>query len=365
MKIDNEFKNLISPLTSEEFVILEKNIIERGIQDSIKVWQGIIIDGHNRYEIACKHNIHYDTTDLCFESRQSVIEWILNNQLGRRNLNKYNRSLIALKLEDIYNAKGKENIVKSNKQKSSLEISPNQKIDTRKVIAEKANVSDNTIAKVKHIEKKAAPEVKEKLKKDEITINKAFNDIKKADTKAKRQETIKKVKPITGKYKIIYADPPWQYNDKQDTKKLGGAEKHYNTMSIDELCNMPIKDKTENDSVLFLWVTSPLLEDGFKIINAWGFSYKSSFVWDKVKHNMGHYNSVRHEFLLIATKGKCTPENVKLFDSVQSIEKTKKHSEKPEEFRSIIDTLYPSGNRIELFSRKKYNDSWEVWGNEV
>jgi N6-adenosine-specific RNA methylase IME4 len=113
-----------------------------------------------------------------------------------------------------------------------------------------------------------------------------------------------------------------------------------------------------------MWVTSPLLEDSFKVINAWGFKYKTSFVWDKVKHNMGHYNSVRHEFLLICTRGSCTPDNKKLYDSVVEVERSDKHSEKPEEFRKIIDYLYTHGKRIELFSRKKV-DNWEVWGNQI
>jgi len=84
-------------------------------------------------------------------------------------------------------------------------------------------------------------------------------------------------------------------------------------------------------------------------------------VWDKIKHNMGHYNSVRHEFLLICTRGSCTPDVVKLYDSVQAIERTE-HSKKPEEFRAIIDTLYTHGNKIELFARQPA-DGWEVWGN--
>ena len=100
------------------------------------------------------------------------------------------------------------------------------------------------------------------------------------------------------------------------------------------------------------------------LVKSWGFKYKTQFVWDKVKHNMGHYNSVRHELLLIATKGKCTPDNVQLFDSVQTIERTEKHSEKPDEFRSIIETLYTYGNKIELFARTKI-DGWEVFGNEL
>lgn len=172
-------------------------------------------------------------------------------------------------------------------------------------------------------------------------------------------------KPLM-KYNIIYADPPWSYNDKQNTKKLGGAVKHYQTMSIGELQFMGdfVKDISEKNAVLFFWVTSPLLEVSFSVINAWGFKYKTSFVWDKVKHNMGHYNSVRHELLLVCTKGSFTPQVKKLFDSVQSIERTKKHSQKPQEFRNIINTIYPRGNRIELFAREQ-SEGWDVFGNEV
>ena len=124
---------------------------------------------------------------------------------------------------------------------------------------------------------------------------------------------------------MIYADPPWSYGDKQNIDGLGGAVKHYPTMKLEEICELPIP--AEGNAVLFLWVTSPLLEDSFKVINAWGFKYKTSFVWDKIAHNMGHYNSVRHEFLLVATKGSCTPDNIKLFESVVSINRTE-HSKK-------------------------------------
>lgn len=161
------------------------------------------------------------------------------------------------------------------------------------------------------------------------------------------------------KYRVIYADPPWSYNDKQNIEVLGGAEKHYLTMPLEDICALPIP--AEDNSVLFMWVTSPLLEDSFKVINAWGFKYKSSFVWDKVAHNMGHYNSVRHEFLLIATRGSCTPDVKRLFDSVVSVERTE-HSRKPNEFREIIDTIYPFGNRLEMFAREA-PEGWDVWGN--
>ena len=100
-----------------------------------------------------------------------------------------------------------------------------------------------------------------------------------------------------------------------------------------------------------------------RVVPAWGFDYKTYFVWDKRRHNFGHYNSVQHEGLLVAVKGSCTPEVAQLHRSVVQIERTKKHSEKPEYFREMIDRLYPSGNRLELFAREKRR-GWSCWGNE-
>jgi len=215
----------------------------------------------------------------------------------------------------------------------------------------------------------------EAVTKDEIPTRKSVMDkIKAAEKEKSRGEREEKIaeqiaRPKTSnhidifttekKYRVIYADPPWSYGDKQNIDGLGGAEKHYPTMPLEDICALPIP--AEDNAVLFLWVTSPMLEDCFKVINAWGFKYKSSFVWNKVKHNMGHYNSVRHELLLICTKGSCTPDNVKLFDSVVTVERTE-HSKKPDVFRNMIDTLYPTGNRLEMFAREA-SDGWDVWGN--
>ena len=135
-------------------------------------------------------------------------------------------------------------------------------------------------------------------------------------------------------------------------------------MSIEELCALPVADVRADDCVLFMWTTSPKLEQAFQVIKAWGFKYKTSFVWDKVKHNFGYYNSVRHEFLLIAGHGSSTPDVKELHDSVISIERSGKHSEKPEYFRELIDKLYTTGNKVELFARNKV-EGWDTWGAEV
>lgn len=223
--------------------------------------------------------------------------------------------------------------------------------------------------------------VKVKKENRKLTVEQAIQEIKKEEKKAeqevKKQQYEQRVETVTQnefkvdifntkeKFRIIYSDPAWSYNDKQDTPQLGGAAKHYDTMSVSEICKLPVNNISEKDSVLFLWVTSPLLEDAFTVIKAWGFKYKTSFVWDKVKHNMGHYNSVRHEMLLIATKGSCTPDNKTLYDSVQSIERNDNHSEKPIEFLNIIDDLYNYGNKLEMFCRNIKKDKWYGWGNEI
>ena len=170
-------------------------------------------------------------------------------------------------------------------------------------------------------------------------------------------------------YRVWYADPPWHYGNSgviTESDAYGRAARHYPSMTIAELCAMgpEIRARCDDNAVLFLWVTSPLLDECLAVIEAWGVDYKTSFVWDKVGHNFGHYNSVRHEFLLVCTRGSCLPDLAKLYDSVISIPKSDKHSEKPEEFRRMIDELYNWGQRIELFARATA-PGWRAWGNEA
>ena len=379
MNIKKEFKDLIPPLTTEEFKQLENNCLEEGIREKILTWNGFIIDGHNRFEIATRWDLEYETESKYFKDEEAVKEWMILNQFGRRNLNNYQRSVLALELEDVFSIKAKEKQIR--KPLSVLAKLPKQKINTRKELSNVAQVGERTLGMVKKIQAEASEEVKAKLRTGDLHINAAYKEIKKEEKKEeleeKKKEYDKRVETKNNNefkvdilntdetFRVIYADPAWSYNDKQDTPQLGGAAKHYDTMSISQLCELPVKEISEKDSVLFLWVTSPLLEDAFKVISAWGFKYKTSFIWDKVKHNMGHYNSVRHEILLVCTRGSCTPDNKKLYDSVQSIERNNNHSEKPIEFLNIIDDLYNYGNKLEMFCRTIKKEKWYGWGNEL
>jgi len=169
-----------------------------------------------------------------------------------------------------------------------------------------------------------------------------------------------------GKYRIIYADPPWDYNKGKalSQRRYGEALKHYPTMQIEEIAALPVPDLCTENSVLFLWATMPKLPEALQIMDDWGFDYKTGLVWDKVKHNWGYYFSMRHELLLVGGRQHSTPDVSELADSVVTIERSEEHSEKPSYFRELIDRLYPKGPRIELFARTKV-PNWEAWGHDV
>jgi len=169
-----------------------------------------------------------------------------------------------------------------------------------------------------------------------------------------------------GVFDVIYADPPWKYNN---DNLEGSAEKHYITMSIEELISLrskrvSIKDCFANNSVMFMWTTNPMLEDAIVLMNAWGFNYKTNFVWTKDRPcygRLGFYNYGSHELLLLGTMGSFVPKDVTLPNSRIDEPKTK-HSKKPDRVYEIIETLYPNGKYLELFHRGLKRDNWESWG---
>jgi site-specific DNA-methyltransferase (adenine-specific) len=162
-----------------------------------------------------------------------------------------------------------------------------------------------------------------------------------------------------GKYRVIYADPPWQFSN---TGFEESAEQQYPTMTTEEICKLPVVELTHNQSVLFLWATNAMLEDALRVIKTWGFSYKSNFVWIKNKGpSIGWFTISRHELLLIATKDD-NLHPAKKFNSWFEAEVTK-HSQKPNKVYEMIEQMY-SSPYIELFARNT-RKNWSSWGNEL
>ena len=183
--------------------------------------------------------------------------------------------------------------------------------------------------------------------------------------------SIKVSKIHEGKYNIIYADPPWKYHTYQKVESNKGlAENFYETMNIEDIKNLSVKDIADDNCVLFLWATAPCLPEAIEVIKSWGFNYKTvAFVWVKQNRKnydlfwgMGHYTRANAEFCLLATKGNLPRISHNIHQIVTG--RVEEHSKKPNEVRKRIVELFGDLPRIELFARQKYT-GWDVWGNEV
>ena len=178
----------------------------------------------------------------------------------------------------------------------------------------------------------------------------------------KTEKTAPKPLPSETLYGVIYADPPWRYD--HSITKSREIENQYPTMTVEEICALPIVDMCAKDSVLFLWSTSPKLAESLQVVQSWGFTYKTCMVWVKDKIGMGYYARQRHELLLIATRGKPgTPAVEDRPDSVIDAPRGR-HSQKPLQARETIERMYPNHKRVELFARQM-SAGWDSWGNEV
>ena len=174
------------------------------------------------------------------------------------------------------------------------------------------------------------------------------------------------------KYQIIYADPPWQY--KVWSKKGNGrsAESHYRTMNIEDIINLKefINKISDKNCILFIWVTYPCLKEALKVIDAWGFKYKTcGFTWVKKNKKrdswfwgMGYWTRANSELCLIATKGKVKRISKKVHQIIDT--PIEQHSRKPAIVRDKIIELVGDLSKIELFAREKV-PGWDAWGNEI
>lgn len=172
---------------------------------------------------------------------------------------------------------------------------------------------------------------------------------------------------IDKKYNIIYADPPWNYDDKSCQ---GTMSKHYNGMTIFELTQLSVEKISDKNCILFLWATYPMLKEALILIKSWGFKYKSiAFQWIKFNksgkglfYGLGRWTRGNTEPCLLATKGRIKRLSASVFQVVKC--RLMEHSKKPPIVRKKIIELVGDLPRIELFARERI-DGWDAWGNEV
>jgi len=350
----------------------------------------VLIDGHNRYEICTRNDIEYGIEEMLFDDREAVMDWMDANQLGRRNLHPNNFTLILGR---------RYNRAKKSVGKPAALLAQIEPISTAEKLATEHGVSPATVKRAGQYSEALAGGVKElaavvttgavsvaaaadvatlpAAQQAEIVargtkeILQAAKEIRAARTEERRNERLEKIVAIsTGnapvgeiaeRYPVIYLDPPWRYEHAESEARA--IENQYPTMSLEEIKAMDMTKVAFDDCVMFMWATSPKLAEAFEVLDAWGFSYRTCAVWDKQKIGMGYYFRQQHELLLVAVKGQPpTPAPADRPSSVLSYPRGQ-HSSKPHEVYEVIEAMYPTLPKLEMFCRTP-RAGWGVWGNQ-
>ena len=200
LTVDPEFRDLIPPLNEEELKLLEESIVADGCESPLIVWNGVIVDGHNRYAICRKHKIPFAIQEKDFSSRDDAMLWMLRNQLGRRNLNSYQRVELVLKFEPLVKNAAEQRMMAGKAANPVPTLAQGQtKGRTRDHLSEAAGVSHGTFAKAKKLVQSADEETKRELRAGKVTVNRAYTELleKEHEGETKICERCKQEKPLS------------------------------------------------------------------------------------------------------------------------------------------------------------------------
>ena len=200
LTVDPEFRDLIPPLNEEEQKLLEESLVADGCESPLIVWNGVIVDGHNRYAICRKHEIPFAIQEKDFSSRDEAMLWMLRNQLGRRNLNNYQRVELVLKFEPLVKSAAEQRMLAGKVANPVPTLAQGQtKGKTRDHLSEAAGVSHGTFAKAKKLVQSADEETKRELRAGKVTVNRAYTELleKEHEGETKICERCKQEKPLS------------------------------------------------------------------------------------------------------------------------------------------------------------------------
>ena len=377
--IDDEFKALIPPLRIDERAELEASIEQDGCRDPLTVWDGTIIDGHNRYEICSRLNVPYQIVEKQFDDRISALIWIRRNQLARRNLTDDQRAINAERLRQLESHKAKRERatqgglaggVSRPKQENSLsdnvsdKLNENQtkpKRDTRKEMAESSKLPERKL-KGAALVIRERPDLADKVEQGEIKMADAVREIKRAEViESLESVEAREQKALEGVYDVIVIDPPWPMKKIERDVAPNQVAFEYPTMSEAEMAEL--KMPAADDCHMWLWTTHKFLPMALRLAEQWGFKYVCNFVWHKPGGfqpiGLPQYNC---EFALYCRKGSPKFVDTKAFPTCFNAPRGA-HSEKPEEFYDVVRRV-ALGRRIDIFNRRQI-DGFDVWGKEA
>jgi N6-adenosine-specific RNA methylase IME4 len=371
--------NIFPLIEGYEFAGLVDDIRTHGLRKPVVLFESRILDGRNRYRACLAADI-----ECRFETYtgDDPISYVISLNLRRRHLDESQRAMVAAKL-------------------ATLRLGDNQHAPIGAPSQDKAadllNVGRRTVQRAREVQEQGAPELVQAVERGTVSVSAAADiatlprneqgDIvargereilqatltiraRKGEQRrvARLQRLVETSKGNTAlnttrRFPIVLADPPWRY----EHPTFGSSrdiEEHYPTLTLEEICALPVAQLAMENALLFLWVPPPKLGEAFEVIKAWGFDYRTGIVWDKQSIGMGNYVRQQHEHLLIARRGEFpTPAPALRPCSIIKAPR-REHSQKPDETYGLIERMYPTLPKIELFARNT-RPGWDAWGNEI
>jgi N6-adenosine-specific RNA methylase IME4 len=377
--------NLFPLIEGAEFDDLVADIRAHGLQDSIDLYQGKILDGRNRYRAAQAAGIELEKRNFRHfhpEMYGDPLAYVLSKNLKRRHLDESQRAMVAAKLATLGQGRpatpqdNPANLpVKQADAAKSLSISERALRHARRVqdhgepelarAVERGHLAVSVAERASHLP--AAIQRQIAAEAEGGNANVARNVVKR-ETRNEREATLAQEQRALPdkKYGVILADPEWRFEVySRDTGMDRAADNHYPTSATDAICARPVGDIAAKDCVLFLWATVPMLPDALKVLDAWGFTYKSHCIWKKDRVGTGYWFRNAHELLLVGTRGD-VPAPAMGDQYTSAIDApVGEHSAKPEIFLAMIEKYFPTLPKIELNRRGPARPGWDAWGNEA
>jgi N6-adenosine-specific RNA methylase IME4/ParB-like chromosome segregation protein Spo0J len=379
MKEFHPLANIFPLVEGPEFADLVADIREHGLHEPIVMFEDRVLDGRNRLRACEAAGVEPVFTAY---TGDDPVAFVVSLNLRRRHLDESQRAMVAAKLATLRAG--------DNQHSEGLPIGRSSEL---------LNVGERSVARAREVQEHGTPELVHAVERGAVSVSAAADvatlpaqeqqeivargeheilrtarDIRARQAEIRRAERIERLAAICNqnapfpsdrRYAVLYADPPWHfevYNEESGIERAAGN--HYPTMSLDEICAMPILNLASPDAALFMWTTAPHLRESFDVLVAWGFEYKTNIVWVKDKIGLGYFVRNQHELLLVATRGDMpSPSPANRPPSVISAPR-REHSRKPDEAYALIEAMYPALPKLELFARQR-RPGWDVWGNET
>jgi len=362
-------------LEGAKFQALKTDIERYGQREPVVLWRdGSILDGRNRWR-ACR--------ELGIEPESRIWDagdpyaFVVSKNVHRRHLNEAQRAMVAARLEqgghggprqDAYMHLASRKDVAQMLSVGVRTVAAARTVQNRGIsplvgLVDQGEAAVSVAAKVAALPEQEQARIVQTVESGEAkTLRDAAQEFSRAERNRALATQARPLNDSPGRFPVVLADPPWRYE--HSATRSREIENQYPTMTLADICALPVAQRVTDDAILFLWTTAPKVMEAGRVIEAWGFDYRSCAVWDKERLGMGYYFRVQHELLLVATRGNMPAPQPKARPRSVIRAAQGKHSQKPEQVYGLIEEMYPRLPKIELLARD-VRPGWASWGNEL